>query len=374
MPTAPISRPPDQQSAATTPALRGPARSSQPPQTAAATPRKTMNRVNTQFRSATSQSQLVVNRAFRMPEPAGQATGLPPPISARQRQPEHAEAVGHADAEMDRQRGRRHQPAIDSPASATIRFRSNKPGTAVAAAEAGVRGAHGSLSRTQSFLIVRRSAPFSQAGRAASAESFSTACRTGGSSSTLPVGQLRDDRPAHPRVPELQHDGPRSRRQPSPASATGRNGRSGWPCRPACHATWRAIRRLILIQMGEDFETVGSGNADQCDAGGVGDVDRERGRRGDGDDHRRAQRRRLLHHFDRDAAGQQQQAVRRRRAGAQPGRRRACPARCGGRHPRAARPVRVPGSRRRRRGRRGWRRSASAPPAWRASRPGSSPG
>jgi hypothetical protein len=40
-----------------------------------------MNRVNTQFRSATSQSQLVVNKAFRMPEPAGQFTGLLPPIA-----------------------------------------------------------------------------------------------------------------------------------------------------------------------------------------------------------------------------------------------------------------------------------------------------
>jgi hypothetical protein len=33
---------------------------------------------------------------------------------ARQRQPEHAEAVGHADAEMDRQRRRRHQPAVEA--------------------------------------------------------------------------------------------------------------------------------------------------------------------------------------------------------------------------------------------------------------------
>ena len=64
-----------------TPALRGPERSSQPPQTAADTPKKTMNRVNAQFRSETSQSQLVVNRAFIMPEPAGQANGLAPPTA-----------------------------------------------------------------------------------------------------------------------------------------------------------------------------------------------------------------------------------------------------------------------------------------------------
>src|ERR1700733_973734 len=81
MPTAPRSSPPDQQMAAITPALRGPARSSQPPQTAAAMPKTTINRVNTQFRSATSQSQLVVNKAFRMPDPAGQATGLLPPMA-----------------------------------------------------------------------------------------------------------------------------------------------------------------------------------------------------------------------------------------------------------------------------------------------------
>ena len=33
---------------------------------------------------------------------------------ARQRQPEHAEAVGHADAKMDAERRRRHQPAIEA--------------------------------------------------------------------------------------------------------------------------------------------------------------------------------------------------------------------------------------------------------------------
>src|SRR5262245_20205135 len=31
---------------------------------------------------------------------------------APQRQPENAEAIGHADAEMDRERGRRHEPAV----------------------------------------------------------------------------------------------------------------------------------------------------------------------------------------------------------------------------------------------------------------------
>ena len=60
MPTAEISMPPPQQNAATTPALRGPARSSQPPQRAAEQPRKTKNRVYIQPRVAMRQSQVVV--------------------------------------------------------------------------------------------------------------------------------------------------------------------------------------------------------------------------------------------------------------------------------------------------------------------------
>ena len=60
--------------------MRGPARSSQPPQMAAAEPRKTKNRVYIQPRSATRQSQLVVNS-----EPtsvrSGQSTGLVSPIA-----------------------------------------------------------------------------------------------------------------------------------------------------------------------------------------------------------------------------------------------------------------------------------------------------
>ena len=43
-PSAEITMPPHQHTAATTPALRGPARSSQPPQTAAAEPRKTKSK------------------------------------------------------------------------------------------------------------------------------------------------------------------------------------------------------------------------------------------------------------------------------------------------------------------------------------------
>ena len=44
-PIAAMPMPPHQQNAATTPALRGPTRSSQPPQIAAAAPRTTKNKV-----------------------------------------------------------------------------------------------------------------------------------------------------------------------------------------------------------------------------------------------------------------------------------------------------------------------------------------
>jgi hypothetical protein len=61
MPIAPRTSPPHQQQAATTPALRGPTRSSQPPHIAADTPRITKNKVNIQPMLATRQSQVVVN-------------------------------------------------------------------------------------------------------------------------------------------------------------------------------------------------------------------------------------------------------------------------------------------------------------------------
>src|SRR5438445_7507553 len=61
MPIAPSTRPPHQHSADTKPALRGPARSSQPPQIAAETPSTTKNKVYIQPMLATFQSQVVVN-------------------------------------------------------------------------------------------------------------------------------------------------------------------------------------------------------------------------------------------------------------------------------------------------------------------------
>src|SRR5262252_11140209 len=60
-PAAENTRPPHQQHAATNPALRGPARSSQPPHTAAAAPRNTKYSVYIQPSSLIFQSQVVAN-------------------------------------------------------------------------------------------------------------------------------------------------------------------------------------------------------------------------------------------------------------------------------------------------------------------------
>ena len=79
-PIAEMSNPPHQQRAATNPALRGPARSSQPPHRAAEEPRSTKKSVYIQPRSATFQSQPVVNSDVMMPASAGQATGAVMPI------------------------------------------------------------------------------------------------------------------------------------------------------------------------------------------------------------------------------------------------------------------------------------------------------
>ena len=113
MPKAPITRPPPQHSAATAPALRGPARSSQPPQIAAETPSTTKNSVYIQPMLATFQSQVVVKssctqRNIRASFRCGEAD------RARQRQPEHAEPIGHTDAEMNTKRGRWHEPAVEA--------------------------------------------------------------------------------------------------------------------------------------------------------------------------------------------------------------------------------------------------------------------
>src|SRR5258708_1873198 len=81
MPIAPSTRPPHQHSAETTPALREPERSSQPPQIAAETPSSTKNSVYIQPMLATRQSQVVVNSSCASVM-SGQALGAVTP-SAR---------------------------------------------------------------------------------------------------------------------------------------------------------------------------------------------------------------------------------------------------------------------------------------------------
>ena len=74
--------PPHQHTADTTPALRGPARSSQPPQMAAEQPRNTKNSVYIQPSVATVQSHCVVNNWVKKPTSLPQAAPAPAVCSA----------------------------------------------------------------------------------------------------------------------------------------------------------------------------------------------------------------------------------------------------------------------------------------------------
>src|ERR1700732_3257771 len=65
-PIAPSTRPPHQSTAAATPALRGPERSTQPPNSAAEMPRKTKNRVDIQASVAPFQSHVVVTSSVKI--------------------------------------------------------------------------------------------------------------------------------------------------------------------------------------------------------------------------------------------------------------------------------------------------------------------
>ena len=65
MPIAEITKPPHQHNAATTPALRGPTRSSHPPQMAADEPKNTKNKVYIQPKVEMRQSQVVVNNSAK---------------------------------------------------------------------------------------------------------------------------------------------------------------------------------------------------------------------------------------------------------------------------------------------------------------------
>src|ERR1700759_4421644 len=78
---AEMTKPPHQQTAAAIPALRGPARSSQPPISAAAQPRKTMNIVNVGVSRVIFQSQRVVVISAMKLMSLGQATELLMPMA-----------------------------------------------------------------------------------------------------------------------------------------------------------------------------------------------------------------------------------------------------------------------------------------------------
>src|SRR5512140_3582351 len=73
--------PPHQQIAATTPALRGPACSSQPPQIADAVPRNTKKSVNIHPSMLIFQSHVVVKMVASADMSAGHSTDLPIPIA-----------------------------------------------------------------------------------------------------------------------------------------------------------------------------------------------------------------------------------------------------------------------------------------------------
>src|SRR5512140_419484 len=80
-PSAEITRPPHQQNAATTPALRGPAFSSQPPHSAAEEPSSTKNRVYIQPSVEIFQSQLVANICSKKPMSLAHSTAPVMPMA-----------------------------------------------------------------------------------------------------------------------------------------------------------------------------------------------------------------------------------------------------------------------------------------------------
>ncbi len=107
--------------------MRGPARSTQPPQSAAAEPRKTKNRVKVQPSSALVQSQLVVKARPIQVMSWGQATGLVIPIAcARGSQNTEKPYAMPIHRWMARAAGGTSQRL--KPGPAMVRSRARKPG------------------------------------------------------------------------------------------------------------------------------------------------------------------------------------------------------------------------------------------------------
>ena len=129
IPTAETKNPPAQHNAATTPALRGPARSSQPPSSAAEEPSTTKNSVYMIVRSPTCQSQVVVVSRPSIDISAGQAILFVTPTARESGSqntekpyaiPMHRWIASAAGGTSQRLK----------PGPATMRSRSNKPGVA----------------------------------------------------------------------------------------------------------------------------------------------------------------------------------------------------------------------------------------------------
>ena len=120
---------------------------------------------------------------------------------------------------------------------------------------------------------------------------------------------------------------------------------------PYASAAMRAMRSWI----GVDDMAFGPRESDQRHAGFLGEMDRERSRRGNRGEQRDADRRRLLHHLVARAAGHDEESIVDALAALRSSRRSACRARCGGRRPRAAMRRCRPTSRPRRRVRRAGR-------------------
>src|ERR1700730_9677593 len=81
IPKAEIASPPHQHNVATTPALRGPARSSQPPSMNAAEPRNTKKRMKVHCNSEIRQSQVLLTARASRPLSSGHLIEVVMPIA-----------------------------------------------------------------------------------------------------------------------------------------------------------------------------------------------------------------------------------------------------------------------------------------------------
>ena len=127
-----MTMPPHQQMAETTPALRGPGALEPPaPQRRGRSEEDEEQRVNPpEVRNAPIARGREEGGAQRQ---VGARDRLRHAQRTRQRQPEHAEAVRHPDAEVNREGRRRHEPPVEAGA-ATMRSRSSTPAIAAGAA------------------------------------------------------------------------------------------------------------------------------------------------------------------------------------------------------------------------------------------------